>query len=329
MKKTILPAIMGLLLFASCKKNNVTTPEPITANVFIAGSRSDGNKTTAVYWKNGERVELPSNATYQAGYGIAVSGNDVYVTGAYSGGGLFSGTDAVYWKNSEPMFLSTGGSYIQASDIVISGDDVYILMNGLFTAGYWKNGVTEDLAKSDSLNLNSASGLCVSGTDVYVSGYEVSGNLQNAKYWKNGQPVIISDQVHNFTTSGITVSGDDVYVSGGGYSTHLYAAYWKNNSTVFLGDTAVESGANSIAVSGSDVYVVGYQKTSSGYDAMLWKNGSSVDLGRDGNAYGITISGTDVYVVGSLAQKAVYWKNGQVHYLDGGTEAWALFVKPL
>jgi len=51
--------------------------------------------------------------------------------------------------------------------------------------------------------------------DVYVAGYEVNGsNLDIAKYWKNGTPVILGAGTYGSWATSIYVSGSDVYVSG-------------------------------------------------------------------------------------------------------------------
>ncbi len=89
---------------------------------------------------------------------------------------------------------------------------------------------------------SSASAIAISGTDVYVAGYE--GNF--AKYWKNGIGVSLSDGT---MATAIAISGADVYVAG--WEDQPYTAkYWKNGIAVSLKNKDGSEGyfANSIFV---------------------------------------------------------------------------------
>ena len=73
---------------------------------------------------------------------------------------------------------------------------------------YWKNGVSTVLTDgtTDS-RVSSISVFCffyLSGSDIYVAGYEEKENgiTRIAKYWKNGVAIVLSDgTMNNYATS--------------------------------------------------------------------------------------------------------------------------------
>ena len=151
---------------------------------------------------------------------------------------------------------------------------------------------------------------------VFVAGEEWNGSFYVAKYWVDGQEVILSDGTGNAITSSIFVANKDVYVAGSDNKNFGGAVYWKNNSEIQL---SVGGMASSIFVSGSDVYVAGTSRDS----AVYWKNGTQFDLAKT-NIYGnfgsatansVFVSGNDMYVAGNDGPNAVYWKNGEEKYL--------------
>lgn len=96
----------------------------------------EDGKEVAIYWKNGEPVILPGGCRANA---IAVSGNDVYVTGIdrnAEGANII-----VYWKNGKAVRLTDGkeASGAGASVITVAGNDVYIAGYLDGKATYWKN----------------------------------------------------------------------------------------------------------------------------------------------------------------------------------------------
>ena len=175
-------------------------------------------------------------------------------------------------------------------------------------------------------------------TDVYAAGFETDDTgIEIAKYWKNGQAVVLGAGTFNSTANSITVSGNDVYVAGiQGNGTNFVAKYWKNGVPVELTDGTKSAFVHSIAVSGTDVYVAGEV----GKVAQYWKNGVPFVLtdGTNGaEAWSIVTSGPDVYVAGVETKTtqidpthfvtnpgSKYWKNGvAVELTDSLTAALA------
>jgi len=191
--------------------------------------------------------------------------------------------------------------------------DVYICGIAFSRAVYWKNGITVQLPTQSTEA--SANSITVVGSDVYVAGEEgdfISNGKNIAKYWKNGQEVLLTGAIGAGATS-IAVDGTDVYVAGWEYKgTRTIAKYWKNGQPVTLTDGAEDARATAIAVSGGLVYVAGRE----GAAAKYWVNGQPTLLTTNGEAHAITISGNNAYVAGedrvsSSRGKAAYWRNGQ------------------
>lgn len=222
-------------------------------------------------------------------------------------------------------------------------------------ATYWKNGVEIHLAPSE--DSTKATGIVISGKDIYVSGSKMINGILNAVYWKNGNLVVLGKGA----ATSIVVVGNDVYV--GGYtnvwarSANMYqelATYWKNGSAVLLPTIKsvysyeiYHSMINAIAVSGGDVYTVG-ESTDIGGDfvvASFWKNSSGIPLvavnpagGTDRTlATGIVVQDNDIYISGydesssldnpiNYTRGAIYWKNGSVFSIAtaAGNQSYAL-----
>jgi hypothetical protein len=177
----------------------------------------------------------------------------------------------------------------------------------------WQNGVATHLTRA-TLDCSAwASGVAVSGGNVFAVGWEGSdchGHL-GAVLWKNGAAVPLTDG-WNDSANAVTVSGSDVYVAG---ASNGAAVLWKNGAPVPLADG---TRANAVAVSGSDVYVAG----SRGDDAVLWKNGVATLLAGGTSANAVALSGNDVYVAGASPKAAMVWKNGvAIPLTDGATTA--------
>jgi hypothetical protein len=82
---------------------------------------------------------------------------------------------------------------------------------------------------------SSAHSIFVSGSDIYLAGYEEVGENWIATYWKNGQAVRLSNR--ESMAESILVVGSDVYVAGmeDVGKSNFRATYWKNGQAVRLG----------------------------------------------------------------------------------------------
>ena len=125
---------------------------------------------------------------------------------------------------------------------------------GAWEARYWKNGTSFYLPGSSGIT-TTANSIFVSGSDVYVAGRQKDGKLYQtylgqqkryvAKYWKNGQPVNLTDGTKEAYAASIAISGTDVYAAG--YEEkqsgvrNWVAKYWKNGNPVILGDVSKNS----------------------------------------------------------------------------------------
>jgi hypothetical protein len=217
--------------------------------------------------------------------------------------------DAKLWKNGELQDFKDAKdvSYIH-SIFVSNNDDIYVIGKlDNETAGFWKNGITQNVEDNMGIALGDVSSVFVSGNDVYAAGQSViqgQGNML-ARLWKNGIMQNLENADYKGQAYSVFVSENDVYVVG---ESHGVARLWKNGVLQNLGDED-NSYYTSVFVYGNDVYVTGQV-----YDAArLWKNGVVQNL-TDGNsdafARSVFVSGNDVYVAGTVDGMVTLWKNG-------------------
>lgn len=213
----------------------------------------------ATYWKNGKPVAVTDGKMSGSVNDMVINGTDLYLLveqsdvnnlaeGIWKNGKLtnfFTGSlsDHSTWSDFQSMTVSSGDVYVATS----------IFANNLIQAGYFKNGVLVNVA--DGIHHSHAYDICVSGSDIYVSGSQTTGSVNTmghidiAMCWKNGIAQNLTDGKHTAQATGITVSGTDVYVSGyEDNGTNMVAKYWKNGQPVILSTGKRNSYATSIAV---------------------------------------------------------------------------------
>jgi hypothetical protein len=201
------------------------------ADVYVSGVSYKNGHTIAVYWKNGELVELSDGTTDAHTLDIFVSGNDVYVAGTMENSREVP--EAHYWKNGEKVKLL--GTYV--SSVSMSGEEVYA--TGDFGEGkYWKDGTYEALGKTEG-----------PGTVAVSIAAESVCFTSPGKYWKNGKEFSLVENNNTPAVMALLAFQDDVYV--GGYvhkGSKLMARYWKNGVAVDVTDGTNNASCSGIAV---------------------------------------------------------------------------------
>jgi hypothetical protein len=187
------------------------------SDVYVSGSTGNSSNWGLSVFKNGKLLYFDKDGGYPTG--MFVSGNDVYV----SGYGNNNGSQAKLWKNGVVTILDqvkTGS--ISANDVFVSGKDVYVVGEKQLTtynfdykfypsvAILWKNGIATNLTNGNTRA--NATSVFVSGSDVYVCGYEfihmsntAGGGTNNGKIWKNGIPGAVSKTNNNIIPNSIFV----------------------------------------------------------------------------------------------------------------------------
>jgi hypothetical protein len=292
-------------------------------------------------WKNGQPQDLSDGVHGAFATGVAVSGQDVYVSG-----GVDSGTAdvAAYWKNGEPVALTGGSIQGFGEAIAVSGADVYVAGYrapwGTPIATVWKNGVPTAL--TDATRTADALAVAVSGIDVYVAGYEIGVTeispgsfviVNIAKVWKNGFATSLSDGLEPAVATSVAIAGSDIYVAGRVWKGSAFVAtVWKNGVPLSLTDGAYDARATGVALHGGEVLVSGGEYDGIVEIAKVWRDAVPVDLtssdphGKSQPAFAEAVAAArgDVYGAGYHGRSAVYWKNGtEVALTNGSFDAFA------
>ncbi len=271
-------------------------------NIFVAGIESNGSNNVVNIWKNGQTLYTLTDKPLQS-WSVAVSGNDVYVTGnEYDETEInkIVSTGKV-WKNGQVLYtFSDKQQSTNAASIAVSDNDVYVAGSENGIAKLWKNGQVF-YTLSDEQNYSSAISVAISGNDIYVAGnenvgYETIGLNNAVKVWKNGQLLykLANSYGSQYTyASSMFVSGNDVYVVGDEMiESYSVRKIWKNGQILYdqpdfpYLTLTHSSSADAVYVMDNEVFVAGSEcKGVNGQRVvMLWKDGVS----QYNNGYGLT-----------------------------------------
>lgn len=196
---------------------NFFYPSPSSNNRYYAFHYIDDGGSITV-----ERHPFPSVSS-QA-FGMAISGNDVYIAGS-TNDGL---NTAKYWKNNWTLAtsLTDGISYAIGQALTVAGNDILVagregcdIASCISTIKLWRNNMTNPTVVSDGLFSAEASCMAASGNDIYVAGFQYNAvGTAIGKLWKiSGSTVTavtLSDGQHRTRITGISVKNNDVFVCG-------------------------------------------------------------------------------------------------------------------
>ena len=247
------------------------------------------------------------------GYAMAVSGNTVYICGAFSVAG---GGDVAKWDGSTWSAL---GGFAAGDDyaLAINGSDVYL--GGLFTllpdlssakhVAKWNGSSWSALGTGANNGVdNTVFAIAVNGSDVFVGGDfdGVGGDTLPASCiakWNGASWSALGSGLtlpwYRPYCLAMTMNGGDLYVVGdftsaGGVAAGRIAK-WDGTSWSTLA-SGVSTTAEAVAVSDTDVYVGGRFQAAGGKTSARfgrWFQGATSSNNR---ITGITKSGTDIIV---------------------------------
>jgi hypothetical protein len=231
-------------------------------DVYVAGWYNNGS----CYWKNGEQINLTTNAESQA-FAIGIRDNgDVYVGGYYMNNHHYY--IPCFWKNGNNrtnLPIPSGGDG-EVYDIAFMDGNMryyagYVLKTSNFagytpTAVYWRHTTRTDLPLGGStfdIYGAGAYGITIDGDDVYIAGYtdwfEDTNNPYTTggsfpQYWKNSTIYDLEGgPMTNFGTGlayDIGVADGNVVVVGVAtrdtsyYDSQESACYWINGELHYL-----------------------------------------------------------------------------------------------
>jgi hypothetical protein len=182
-----------------------------------------------VFLRNGSVQPIADTALNIGPSGLALLGDDMYVSGCSSYHDWTSPNAKTYqhaqcWKNGELIFRESQNSnalsiFIHEHEIYMAGH-LYTPEQSIGNACYWKNGQRVDLTDGNVMAV--AKSIFVTNEHVYAAGM-----IDNqAVYWKDGEAIYLTTEGPYSMANSIFVKGSDVHV--GGYE-QGHPAYWKND----------------------------------------------------------------------------------------------------
>ena len=134
---------------------------------------------------------------------------------------------------------------LTAQDVYVAGIE-YTNEGSVLVPTLWENGTQQSLGSGSSNTY--AGSVFVSGSDVYVAGYESNGTRLVATLWKNGVAQDLTDGTVVAVAYSVFVYGSDVYVAG---SEDDSAILWKNGIPINLSGSSGYGEGFSVFVTGS------------------------------------------------------------------------------
>src|SRR5579859_112963 len=130
--------------------------------------------------------------------------------------------------------------------------------SGKTVASYWKDGVYARLTKTDSAS--EVDCMAVSGSNVWIGGWDWSLLPNTAVVWKNGEQVSFNCPGEIYATA---AQGSDLYETHFDNTNRCWV-YSKNGVATAIADTALSIQPTGIALQGNDVFISGGSLVSSG-----------------------------------------------------------------
>ncbi len=336
--RKVLTISICCILFYSCKKSDSTTqPTPQIATVTTTSTSTVTTTSVSVSGNvsaDGGATVTSKGFCWGTSSGVVISGSN-YVnsgtgTGSFSSSitGLNPGT--VYYVRSFAT-NSVGTAYGNELSFTTTAINYNVYVVGSLSgssqdiAAVWKNGVLTQL--SDGTRQAWARAVFVSGTDVYVVGFErnAANSFGIAKVWKNGVGTALTTAPNTASDAfAVYVSGTDVYVAGYEETgAGQVAKLWKNGVATSLTTAQTTSWATGISISGTDIYVCGYNTNNK---ATYWKNGTPTYLNFGNAVNGIYVSGSDITLVGTMGGGSWSWHNNVTTNFTGSNSFYSVSV---
>jgi hypothetical protein len=249
MKSIILPILLIIFCFTSCKKKVVVTTTPATKkNIFIAGHQQGATGAQAVQWFNGVETLLGKPNTNGDGMRItdcALIGTDKYVIGNYDSSSSSSTIYGLprYWKNGIEYKINTTNVSSFPKAISNIGIDVYILCQefsaaniGTYTRDVvvYKNGVA---IFATTTYLGDAYDLQCDASNWYILLDENTGIKQQIVYIKNGTKITLPPSADDQFARKMCLINGDVNIIGTSYNAagkRLGGMLYNNGASVIV-----------------------------------------------------------------------------------------------
>jgi trimeric autotransporter adhesin len=258
------------------------------------------------------------NSTVNA---LAISGNDIYVGGAFTKAGSIAAGNLARW-NASGWSAVGGNATVTANSavdaIAVSGQTIYV--GGRFSnfggvaaskIAQWNGSVWSNLGQGlSSTNSYPVNALAVLGTNLYVGGSFTAAGGQPISYlarWNGANWSSVGSGV-DATVLALATMGTNLIVGGsfgnaGGLPANRVAR-WDGSAWSAIGDGMVGS-ISAISIAGSDIYVCG--------SLAISPNIIANNVARwNGSTWVVVGTGSQVGISGGL-QKTLLFSNGSLY----------------